>query len=317
MNPLEHALTRYCEARRVHGDSPRTVEGYVYTLQRFIAWCGEHGIDAPAQVTTDLLERYWRSVHYWQKPDGQALSLSTQRTRLTQVRVWFRWLLRVKLIALNPAAELELPRVHRRLPKAILTQDEVERLLAHTAVFGEAGLRDRAIMETLYATGIRRSELTQLSVVDVDTGQGTLMVREGKGGKDRLLPIGERACRWIDRYTLEVRPSLLATADERTLFLSDVGKPLRRGWLTERVRHYLEAVGIDKPGSCHLFRHTMATLMLENGADLRYIQAMLGHADISTTTIYAQVSLRGLRDTYARTHPARMARSVERKTDDD
>src|SRR5690606_31844275 len=130
-------------------------------------------------------------------------------------------------------------------------------------------------------------------------------VREGKGKKDRLLPIGERACRWIDRYVSEVRPQLVVAGDDdQALFLDNKGTRFTPGQLSDKVRNYLVAAGIDKPGACHLFRHTMATLMLENGADLRFIQAMLGHADISTTTIYTQVSIRALKEVYARTHPA-------------
>jgi integrase/recombinase XerD len=314
MTPFEHALARHAEAMRLRGDSERTIEGRTSGLRAFFAWCGERGLDAPGQVTREAVERYRRHVYYWRQANGKPLSLATQRRRLTHVKMFFGWLSRERWIAYNPASELELPRVHRRLPRAILTRDEVERVLAQTAVFGAMGLRDRAMLETFYATGIRRSELIALALYDVDTQYGTLMVREGKGKKDRLLPIGERACAWIERYVADVRPMLLNRADEMTLFLGDDGEPLRRGWLTERVRGYFDAVGIDKPGACHLFRHTMATLMLENGAELRYIQAMLGHASIETTTIYTHVSLRTLRDVYERTHPARHVRTVHVET---
>ncbi|MGH8041997.1 MAG: site-specific tyrosine recombinase XerC [Rudaea sp.] len=309
MTPIEHALARYLEATLVRGDSERTVEGRAAVLRRFLAWCGERGMDAPGQVTRDSVERYRRHLYYWRKPNGQPLTLATQRVRLTDVKMFFRWLTRERWIAYNPASELELPRVHRRLPSAILTRAEVERVLAQTVVFGDVGIRDRALLETLYATGIRRLELMHLTLYDVDTLQGTLMVREGKGRRDRLLPIGARACAWIDRYVADVRPGLLTRVDEMALFLGDDGEPLRKGWLTDRVRAYFDAVGIEKPGSCHLFRHTMATMMLENGADLRYVQAMLGHASIETTTIYTRVSMTKLRDVYERTHPARSMRT--------
>ncbi|MFT3792952.1 MAG: site-specific tyrosine recombinase XerC [Rudaea sp.] len=309
MTPNELALTRYVEACRLRGDTERTATGRESLLRLFLVWCAERGIEAPNQVGREAIERYRRHLYYWQREDGRPLGLEAQRNRLSQVKLFFRWLVRENWIAANPASELELPRTHRRLPKAILTREEVERVLAQTQVHGEAGLRDRAVLETLYATGIRRLELIGLTVYDVDTQHGTLMVREGKGKKDRLLPIGERACRWIGRYVQDVRPGLVTRMDERTLFLSDDGQKLRTGWLTDRVRHYFDAVGIEKPGACHLFRHTMATLMLENGADLRYIQAMLGHASIETTTIYTHVALAKLREVYERTHPAKMVRT--------
>jgi integrase/recombinase XerD len=178
-------------------------------------------------------------------------------------------------------------------------------------VFGERGLRDRAVMETLYATGIRRMELAQLRLYDVDAQSATLIVRQGKGGKGRVLPIHARALHWIERYLVEVRPGLLTDANEATLFLNDHGQAFRVGQLTEKVKDYFLACGIDKPGACHLFRHTMATGMLENGADLRYIQDMLGHADISTTTLYTRVSISALRDVYERTHPGRAPRACD------
>ena len=216
-----------------------------------------------------------------------------------------RWLVRERWIAYNPASELELPRVPPRLPGAILTAAEIERVLRHTAIFGERGVRDRAVIETLYATGIRRMELAQLRLYDVDALSQTLIVRQGKGGKGRVLPIHAHALHWIERYLVEVRPGLLTDANETVLFLNDHGQPFRGGQLTEKIKDYFLACGIDKPGACHLFRHTMATRMLENGADLRYIQDMLGHADISTTTLYTRVSIRALREVYERTHPGR------------
>ncbi len=226
--------------------------------------------------------------------------------RLVDVRVLCRYLAREGVIGVNSVAELELPRVHRRLPRAILSVAEVEAVCRQCLLHGETGIRDRALVETLYATGIRRMELTNLDLYDVDREQGTLMVREGRGRKDRLLPIGERALAWLDRYLTDVRPVLVTgNLDDRMLFLNDRGERFRVHQLSDKVRAYLTAAGIEKPGAGHLFRHTMATLMLENGADIRFIQAMLGHASLAATTIYTQLSIRALKEVYARTHPAR------------
>jgi integrase/recombinase XerD len=131
-------------------------------------------------------------------------------------------------------------------------------------------------------------------------------VRQGKGKKDRMIPIGERAIRWIDRYVTEVRPGLVLEPDEVTLFLSNLGESFSPNRLTQMVREYVDAAQINKRGSCHLFRHTMATLMLENAADIRFIQQMLGHAELSTTQIYAHVSIRKLKEIHSATHPARL-----------
>ena len=173
------------------------------------------------------------------------------------------------------------------------------------------GVRDRAILEVLYSTGMRRMELVGLELYSVDVERGTVMIRQGKGKKDRMVPIGERALSWIEKYVREVRPQLAMEPDDGVLFLTGDGAPITPGRLTHMVRAYVDAADIGKHGSCHLFRHTMATLMLEGGADVRFIQAMLGHARLDTTQIYTQVSIRKLKEIHSMTHPARMQRADE------
>ena len=179
-------------------------------------------------------------------------------------------------------------------------------MLAVPDVGNATGLRDRAILETLYSTGMRRMELIGLQVGSVDVERGTVMIRQGKGKKDRMIPIGERALVWIAAYRDRGRPELVTGRDEGTLFLTNLGLPLSPGWLSIRVRDCVDKARVGKEGSCHLFRHTMATLMLENGADTRYIQAMLGHASLETTQIYTKVSIRALKAIHTATHPGRM-----------
>ena len=168
------------------------------------------------------------------------------------------------------------------------------------------GVRDRAILETLYSTGIRRMELIGIHEHDIDTERGTLIVRQGKGRKDRMVPIGERALAWIGKYLDDVRPELVSGGDDGTLFPTHLGEAFTPNRLTQMVREHVDAAKLTKRGSCHLFRHTMATLMLENGADIRFIQAMLGHVSLNTTQIYTQVSIRQLKAIHTATHPGRM-----------
>jgi integrase/recombinase XerD len=297
-------LARFLEASAAKGLAPRTVEIRDLMLHRFIAWCSERSLDRPQDVTRPILERYRRHLYHHRKKNGEALSFATQQQRLVPVKAFFAWLARENFILSNPASEMELPRVHRRLPKHILTAEEVERILAQTGLHGEIGIRDRAILESLYSTGIRRSELIHLKLYDVDTRNGTVMVRQGKGQKDRMVPLGARAGRWIDRYNEEVRPSLIIEPDEGWLFVHEYGEPFRKNRLTDLVKKYIEASGVGKPGACHIFRHTMATLMLDAGADIRHIQAILGHRQLSTTEIYTHVSIQKLKAVHALTHPA-------------
>jgi integrase/recombinase XerD len=166
------------------------------------------------------------------------------------------------------------------------------------------GVRDRALLEVLYSTGIRRMEILKLKLYEVDKNHGVVSVREGKGKRDRVVPIGERALAWLEKYLIEVRPLIVGEPDEGYLFLTSTGQPFAPNYLSWLARRYVKAANVGKSGACHIFRHTMATLMLEGGADVRYIQAMLGHARLDTTQIYTHVSIRMLKQIHAATHPA-------------
>lgn len=188
----------------------------------------------------------------------------------------------------------------------MLTPEEIDILLNSVNTNASGGIRDRAILEVLYSTGIRRNELCNLQLQNISLSRLTLYVKNGKGGKDRLLPLGARAALWIKRYLQDVRPQLVIDEHNQALFLNDYGEAFSDNKLGDKVKRYLKNCGIDAPGACHLLRHAMATHMLENGADTRFIQAMLGHADLGTTQIYTQVSIRKLQEIHAATHPAKL-----------
>jgi integrase/recombinase XerD len=303
----------YLEWMRTKNYSERTVENRAVYLAFFLQWAEDRGVTKPVEVTRPILERYQRHLYHLRKPNGRPLSFRSQYSRLVPVRAFFKWLARQNHLLYNPASELELPRLEHRLPKHVLTASEAEAVLAQPDTDDALGLRDRALLETLYSTGMRRMELAGLALYDLDVERGTLMIRQGKGKKDRMVPIGERALAWIEKYLGDVRPRLVVEPDEGVLFLTSTGEVFTPNRLTQLVRDYVTAAAIGKTGACHLFRHTMATLMLEHGADIRFIQQMLGHAKLETTQIYTQVSIRKLKEIHTATHPgAKLERHAAR-----
>lgn len=294
--------------------SEHTIRTRRVDLGYFIDWCEERAIRTPTEVTRAMLERYRQYVFaYRRQRDGLPLSFNCQGTRLVAVRVFFRWMTRQHHLLFNPAGEMDLPKKETRLPRHVLSVAEVAQIINATdtgAAFG-LGLRDRAILETLYSTGMRRAELVALDVGDVDAERGTVLIRLGKGKKDRMVPIGERALAWLARYADQMRSD--QGGDEHALFVSKQGLRLTGKQLSGIVKKaidgaQLERVQVGGPlnSSCHLFRHACATHMLENGADIRFIQALLGHADLGTTEIYTRVAILKLKQVHEATHPARL-----------
>lgn len=298
-------LLRFNEAMQVRNYSPSTLNRRESDIRRFVGWCDERSLDRPQSVTKPILEGYQKHLYYYRQANGQPLSPSTRNHYITSVKQFFKWLTQENHLLYNPASELFVPRHTASLPM-VLTLDEVEQLMLQPNVQTSYGLRDRAILEVFYSAGIRRSELCALQLQDISLAQLTLFVRQGKGGKDRLLPLGARAGQWLAAYLDKVRPQLLLDLNEQCLFLNDYGEPFRDNKLGDKVKRFMQHAGISVPGSCHLLRHAMATHMLENGADIRYIQAMLGHADLSSTQIYTHVSIRKLQEIHTATHPAKL-----------
>jgi integrase/recombinase XerD len=302
---LAALLEKHLEDLRMRDYSEYTVKNRRVHIGFFLDWCHERGITEPVEVTRTVLESYQRHVFHYRKKNGEPLSFTGQHDRLVPLRVWFKWMAKHRHILHNPASELELPRLGMRLPKAVLTASEAEQVIAQTDVNDVLGLRDRAILEVLYSTGMRRLELVKLTLWDLDLERATVIIRQAKGKKDRIIPLGDRAAEWVRKYLEESRPRLMSQSDDKVVFLSNAGERFSLDYLTEMVRGYVEAAKIGKRGACHLFRHTMATLMLEGGADIRFIQAMLGHADLKTTQIYTHVAIRQLQEIHRATHPAK------------
>ncbi|MFZ2664044.1 MAG: site-specific tyrosine recombinase XerC [Patescibacteria group bacterium] len=306
-------IPQFIEWSRVKGYAEATLEGREKYLRFFAVWLDTRGITRPQEVTRPMLERFQRYVFHYRKQDGKPLALNSQLAHILPVIAFYRWLTKSNYILANPAADLEVPRKIKSLPRQVLTAQEMEKVFQQFNINDSLGLRDRAIFEVFYSSGIRRGELSRLKIFDVDADRGVLFLKETKGWKDRMVPVGERALAWLEKYLREVRPSLAVPPDDGTLFLSNDGHPLTPDTLTDMGAAYVGAANLGKSGSCHIFRHTMATLMLEGGADIRYIQQMLGHENLNTTEIYTRVSIRGLQEVFKKTHPgANLRRNPER-----
>lgn len=301
----EQLKTKYLQWMMMQNNSPRTLELWEYTIRRFNEWCVGREVMCVTEITRDILEAYRRYLFHYRNPkSGQPIKFSTQTKYLMSITRWFVWLTAEAIIEENPAEGFELPKEERRLPTGSLTADEVESVLNAVDVSTDLGIRNRAILETFYSTGIRCGELINLDVYDMEADRCVLKIRQGKGRKDRVVPIGERALMWIQKYLADVRPKLVSGSGLSHLFLSNRGRQFGRNNMSGLVKGYIQAAGINRRGSCHLFRHSAATLMMENGADLRSLQEFLGHERLTTTQIYTHVSIKRLQEVHKRTHPA-------------
>jgi integrase/recombinase XerD len=280
----------------------RTAPEYLANVRAFLAWLGERGIELQ-DVRTDELLAYQKALHAARRRDGRPYSIGFQANRLTAVKSFFRFLCRRGFVLQDPAAAVEAPRLPSHLPRTILTREEMLRLLNAVRGKDPKALRDRAILETLYATGLRVSELCALRVGDVDTEDLLVRIVMGKGRKDRNVPLTPAAGRAIDAYLLLARAKLLSRAPRKELFVGERGARLHRAVVNKLILPWARKAGIEKHVTCHTFRHSVATHLLRNRADIRHIQTLLGHASLRTTERYTRVEIEDLKKVVARAHP--------------
>ena len=277
------------------GSSPRTLEAYRRDVERLVDYARSKGVQTPTDVTSRTL----REFVYHLKDLG--LSPSSIRRNISAVRTYFRFLLADGVVVRDPSERLETPQRWRTLPD-VLTVQEIERLLAAPTLDDPLVFRDRAMLELAYGAGLRVSEWITLGVRDALLEDKLVRVF-GKGSKERLVPIGRTAIGAVATYLRELRPRLEKGSGKGILFLNARGEPLSRMGAWKILRRYVERAGITKDVSPHTLRHSFATHLLEGGADLRAVQEMLGHADISTTQIYTHVDREYLRQVHRQFHP--------------
>ena len=298
-------LEFYAEDCMARGQSNATVYTKRILLAAFAKWCLANDIRLVTQLNLDSLEEYRRYLSRYRKErGGEPLSLATQRMRLMAVTGFLERLYYFRTIKSDFFVYFKLPRVNRRLPADVPDEVEMEQIFRQAMTKGKMAVRDRAILEVYYATGVRRTELANLDIKDIDFKYQLVTVHKGKGGLDRRVPIAARALNWVRQYLKELRPRLQNLDSGEALFLGATGKRIRPSKLSDMVSDCVRRSGVGKSGACHLFRHASATGMLRNGADIRYVQEMLGHLDITSTQIYTRVTVTDLNRVYNDTHPA-------------
>ncbi|CDF82459.1 site-specific tyrosine recombinase XerD [Pseudomonas sp. QL9] len=296
MSPLPHPLIdRFLDALWLEkGLSDNTRAAYGSDLALFNGWLDERGVKLEAAGRDLILDHL-----AWRLAEGYK-ARSTARF-LSGLRGFYRYCLREALIAEDPTLLVELPQLGKPLPKS-LSEADVEALLAAPETEDPLGLRDRAMLEVLYACGLRVSELVGLTLEQLNLRQGVVRVL-GKGSKERLVPLGEEAILWIERYMRNARGDLLGGRPSDVLFPSLRGEQMTRQTFWHRIKHHAKVAGIGKSLSPHTLRHAFATHLLNHGADLRVVQMLLGHSDLSTTQIYTHIARARLQELHAQHHP--------------
>ncbi|GGG32985.1 integrase/recombinase XerD [Lactobacillus apis] len=297
MNKLQEDVEDYLRYSQIErGLSDNTIFAYRQDLMDFLAFLKKEGLDSWPTKAVDI------DAFLAEQRDLNKATSSISRM-ISSLRKFYQWLVRQNIQKINPMLEIDSPKKEHRLPVA-LSVDEVTKLLDQPDVTKKLGIRDRALLETLYATGIRVSELINLKFSDLHEELKLLKVL-GKGSKERLIPISDVAISWIKSYQEKVRDPLLLKSGKYTdtIFLNNRGGTLTRQAVWQIIKRYCQMAGIKKNVTPHTLRHTFATHLLENGADLRVVQEILGHSDISTTQIYTNLSQQHILQVYAKTHP--------------
>jgi len=288
-------IERFCDSLWLQeGLSANTLEAYRRDLEGLSRWLTARGGALMGATRADLLEYLSGCV-------GKGARPRTTARLLSSLRRFYGYLVREERIQADPTALIDSPKIGRPLPKS-LTEEQVEKLLAAPDVATPLGLRDRAMLETLYATGLRVSELVGLTLSQVNLTQGVVRVI-GKGDKERLVPLGEEAVSWINRYLAEGRPALIKRRSTDAVFATARGGPMTRQAFWHNLKQHTRATDIHTALSPHTLRHAFATHLLNHGADLRVVQMLLGHSDLSTTQIYTHVARARLKSLHAQHHP--------------
>lgn len=300
---ITKVISKYLQYMKTLNRSAYTIRSAKYSLRDLVSFLGGEGISDIEQLTGDILNEYQQDLAFRLTGKGKFLSLATQEKRLCDIKGFTRYLLDQDYLPSDSGRKIKLPKRPKRLPRAILDQAEVSRMMKAPDIHTNMGYRNRVILEILYDTGIRRSEVAALKVHDIDSDGGYILV-QGKGEKDRVVPVSERVCVLIRNYLIAIRPDLFTGKDTGYLIVNEQGEQMHPNSIWRVVKKSADLARIKKNITTHTFRHTCATHMLRNGAPIRHIQEMLGHESLVSTQIYTRVTINDLKKVHERYHPS-------------
>ena len=300
---LSEAIAVYLSAMVVAGRSPCTIRNATCSLREFAAFMGQRGHHDVHDLTRDALLAYCARLSQRSTARGSPLCIASQCEYLGAIRSFCRWLVWEGRLPADPVLRIPQLRRRRRLPRSLLDPVEIALLCSLPDLRRPAGYRDRLILEILYSSALRRAEVANLSVADLDIRGGFLFIRHGKNDKDRVVPVGGAVCGLLERYIAEVRPRWPSDGQCTRVFLNRFGNAMHPGAVWHVVRKYVRQAGITKPVSTHTFRHSCATHMVRAGAPGRHLQELLGHSSLETTQIYLHLTVDDLKQAHHRFHP--------------
>ena len=308
---IRELIPVYLKHLKTLGRSPYTIRGAKYGLKDLAQFLEEEKAPCLEDLNNDVLYEYQQDLAFRLTAKGKLLSLRTQGQALSVVKAFTRFLKEHDYLIADPGEAIQLPRKPKRLPKAILSESEIQKLMDAPNTRTNRGYRNRIILEILYDTAIRRSELADIKINNLDLAAGFIHVR-GKGDKDRVVPISRRVCGLVENYIMMVRPEFLQGKDTGHLILNRWGQKMDPNSVWAAVKRCVYLAGIRKTVSTHTFRHSCATHMLKNGAPVRHLQEMLGHESLESTQVYTRVTINDLKAIHTKYHPSEQKESVAR-----
>lgn len=302
-DPFETHIHQLRQSLKVRNLADRTIEQTCWKLGKFTAWLIQNDILSIDAITKDAVRSYQVELYQMINAKGRQNSVGYQNGMMAAVKQFTRFLHERDFIVADPARDIQYAKTPKMLPRGILTPSEARRIIHAPDLKTVIGYRDRVILEVLYTSGIRKAELNNLTLADVDYYDGFLRIDNGKGQKDRIVPLGRIACRYLENYIKSVRPDLIKDPYNNHLFLSLRGNRLSKNMVWELVKKYAKKAKIKKNVHPHTFRHSCATAMLKNKADLNTIRKILGHRSLNTTQIYTHLNITDLKAVHKLCHP--------------